>query len=25
VPELEKEAARFADVPFHLNNPFRPD
>jgi hypothetical protein len=22
VGELKKEAARFADVPFHLNNPF---
>jgi NAD(P)-dependent dehydrogenase (short-subunit alcohol dehydrogenase family) len=25
VPELEKEAARLADVPFNLNNPFAPD
>ena len=25
VAELEKEAARFADVPFKLGNPFRPD
>ncbi|HEX4865526.1 MAG TPA: SDR family oxidoreductase [Acidimicrobiales bacterium] len=25
VPELEKEAARLADVPFKLGNPFRPD
>jgi len=25
VPELEKEAARLADVPFKLNNPFAPD
>ncbi len=25
VPELEKEAARLADVPFNLNNPFVPE